>query len=76
MSTTAEIQHALRLLTLEEREVIAAWLEGDQDEEVGGPMRVAEPTAAYAVDPPPYMTFEEYLNGAFTNHSQSVATSA
>src|SRR5581483_4003318 len=56
-----EIHHALRLLDLEERERVAGWLEGYQDEEIGVPIGVAEPSAVQAVDPPPYMTEEEYL---------------
>ncbi len=61
MHTIQEIQHALRLLTLSEREQVASWLEGYQDEEVNVPIGVAEPKAVYAVEPPPYMTVDEYL---------------
>jgi Uma2 family endonuclease len=61
MHTIEQIHHALRLLTLDERERVASWLEGYQDEEVGVPIGVAEPSAVQAVDPPPYMTEEEYL---------------
>jgi Uma2 family endonuclease len=59
MPTIAEVQHALRLLPLDERQVIAAWLEGYQEEETGL-IGVAEPAAVYAVDLP-YMSVEEYL---------------
>jgi Uma2 family endonuclease len=61
MQTIEEIHHSLRLLTLEERELVASWLEGYQDEEVNVPIAVMEPKAVYAVEPPPYMTVEEYL---------------
>jgi Uma2 family endonuclease len=61
MHTIEEIHHALRLLTLEEREHVAGWLEGYQDEEVNVPIVVAEPSAVRAVDPPPYMSVEEYV---------------
>jgi len=55
------IHLALRSLTLNERERVASWLEGYQDEEVNAPIGVAEPSAVRAVDPPPYMTEDEYL---------------
>jgi Uma2 family endonuclease len=61
MLTIEAIQLALRSLTLNERERIAGWLEGYQDEEVNAPIGVAEPSAVRAVDPPPYMTEDEYL---------------
>src|SRR5690349_707450 len=61
MHTIEEIHQALRELTLEGREQVASWLEGHQDEEIGVPIGVAEPSAMQAVDPPPYMTEEEYL---------------
>ncbi len=61
MQTIQEIHRALRLLTLDERELVASWLEGYQDEEVNVPLGVQERKAVYAVEPPPYMTVEEYL---------------
>ena len=59
MSTLAEVRHALRRLTLDERQEIAEWLERYRDEETGA-IGVAEPAAGYAVELP-YMTVEEYL---------------
>jgi Uma2 family endonuclease len=61
MHTIEEIQLALRGLTLEQRERVAAWLEGYQDEEVNVPLGIAEPSAVKAIEPPPFMTEEEYL---------------
>lgn len=60
MSIIAEIKHQLGILTIEEREQIARWLEGYQEEKVSL-REVAEPAAIYAVEPPPYMTLEEYM---------------
>ena len=51
MSTIAEVQYALRHLTLEERHFIACWLEGYQDEEPGF-SGVREPAVEYAEEPP------------------------
>ena len=59
MSTLAEVRHALRRLTLDERQEIAEWLERYRDEETGA-IGVAEPAAVYTVELP-YMTVEEYL---------------
>jgi Uma2 family endonuclease len=67
MQTIEEIHLALRGLTLEQRERVAAWLEGYQDEEVNVPIGIAEPSAVRAVEPPPFMTEEEYL--AFERNS-------
>jgi Uma2 family endonuclease len=61
MHTIEEIHLALRELTLEQRERVAAWLEGYQDEEVNVPIGIAEPSAVRAIEPPPFMTEEEYL---------------
>jgi Uma2 family endonuclease len=61
MHTIEEIHRALSGLTLEQRERVAAWLEGYQDEEVNVPIGIAEPSAIRAVEPPPFMTEEEYL---------------
>jgi len=62
MSTISEIKSALRTLSLDDRQVIAGWLEGYQEHEplIG---EVREPTVEYAVDLP-YMTVEEYLEFA------------
>lgn len=59
MSTIAEVQYALRNLTLEERHFIASWLEGYQDEEPGF-SGVRELAVEY-VEEPLYMTEAEYL---------------
>jgi Uma2 family endonuclease len=61
MKTIEAIHLALRSLTLEQRERVASWLEGYQDEEVNAPIGVAEPSAVRAVEPPPFMTEDEYL---------------
>jgi Uma2 family endonuclease len=60
MHTLAEIQHAIRRLVLEERWLLAVWLEGQQSEELGA-TKVSEAAEVYAVESQPYMTFEEYL---------------
>jgi len=59
MSTISEIKSALRTLSLDDRQVIAGWLEGYQEHE---PLfgEVREPAVEYAVELP-YMTVEEYL---------------
>ena len=59
MSTIAEVQYAIRRLSLEERQFIASWLEGYQDEEAQF-VGVKEPALKYAEEPR-YMTEEEYL---------------
>ncbi len=59
MSTIVEVQNAIRGLCLEERYVIASWLESYQHEELGF-SGVREPALEYA-DEPRYMTEEEYL---------------
>jgi Uma2 family endonuclease len=59
VSTITEVQYALRRLTLDERQVIASWLEGYQEQETGA-IGVAEPAARYAVEWP-YMTLEEFF---------------
>jgi Uma2 family endonuclease len=59
MSTIAEIQSALRLLSLEDRRFIACWLEGYREEERGF-SGVREPAVEYAEELP-YMTEAEYL---------------
>jgi Uma2 family endonuclease len=60
MLTLAEIQYGLRLLTLEDRQFIASWLEGCQAEETEF-IGVREPALKYAQEPV-YMTEAEYLN--------------
>jgi Uma2 family endonuclease len=62
MSTISEIKSVLRTLSLEDRQVIAGWLEGYQEHE---PLisEVREPAAEYAVELP-YMTVEEFLEFA------------
>jgi Uma2 family endonuclease len=59
MLTIAEIQYGLRLLTLEDRQFIASWLEGYQDEETEF-IGVREPALKYAQEPL-YMTEAEYF---------------
>jgi Uma2 family endonuclease len=59
MLTIAEIQYGLRLLTWEDRQFIASWLEGYQEEETEF-IGVREPALKYAQEPL-YMTEAEYL---------------
>ena len=65
MSTISEIKSALRTLSLDDRQVIAGWLEGYEAEELGF-SGVREPALEYAAEPR-YMTEEEYL--AFVERS-------
>jgi Uma2 family endonuclease len=60
MSTVEEIKHALRRISADERNVIAAWLR----ERIGAESEsfsIAEPAPAYAETLPLYMTLEQYL---------------
>lgn len=67
MTRVEQIKHVLRRISPDERSLVAAWLRECIDGESDA-SRVAEPAAAYAETPPPYMTLDEYFE--FEERSQ------
>jgi Uma2 family endonuclease len=60
MKTVDEIKQALARAFPEDREEVSNWLQGITAGNFGGYV-VNEPKMAYAIEPPPLMTVEEYL---------------